>query len=272
MRAALVAAGLLVAATVAAHVALQPLDDDAGKRALRYAAAGPSVAGLLVLFAACVAHAFRFDGRMRRAMLLLALALAGQLAGETFWLAANLSGTDAPRPSLADAGWLAFGLFALLGTATLMGRPGSTVGGEMAVSMGWALFVLVGSLGALVPRLNGGDATGIATALHFAYPVADVVAILLLGLAAARLPDDVPARPVQAMLAGLALAAVGHLGFALAAEQGALFTGDWTRAAALAGVALFGLGLASFEPREARAPDERVPRTDHRVRPAGPLR
>lgn len=262
-------AGALVATSVLAYAALQPFDADAGKRTWRYLAGIPAVLGLFALFALAALRAFRHQGRARKALLFLAFAVAGQFAGEALWLVANLGGRDAPFPSYADVAFLTFSMGIVLGPAAMLGRGERTPSGELVLSMGWALFVLVGALGALLPRYASGTDAIVGQTLGFAYPIADVLGILLFGLMVARLDDATPPRPVLGVLVGLALVTLGHFALALGAAQGTFFTGGWIDALLLLGVGIHAFSLATFDPREPPAPDFHVEHAVKTKRPQG---
>ncbi|HVF06315.1 MAG TPA: EAL domain-containing protein [Frankiaceae bacterium] len=166
----------------------------------------------VALAAVALRESFRSAGRRRVHLLVLGLAGAAWAAGEALWSVYEvLLGRDAPFPSWADVGYLAFVPLAALATMLLPDMPGdgrarlrATLDGLL---IGGALLFL--SWSTLLGRAyeQGGE-TALGAAIAVAYPVADVV---LATIALSVLTRVRAAARVQALCV-----AGGLLGFVVA--------------------------------------------------------
>jgi diguanylate cyclase (GGDEF)-like protein len=134
-------------------------------------------------------HARGAADRVRTAWTLIAAACGAWTAGEAYWCWHTLRGDEAPFPSVADAGFLGF---AVLMAVALLVHPAP--GGRGAVTQrlldGLMTAGAVGLISWLttvgaVAHAAAGDAT-LQRLLLFAYPISDVLLVLLTVLLLAR--------------------------------------------------------------------------------------
>ncbi|HEX8002147.1 MAG TPA: EAL domain-containing protein [Mycobacteriales bacterium] len=178
--------------------------------------------------------------RRRRHLALLGAAGAAWAVGETLWAVYELLlGRDAPFPSLADVGYLAF--VPLVGLATLMlpeapgdGRGRLRIGLDGLLIGGALLFLSWPTV--LGPAYEAGGDTPLAAAIAVLYPVTDVLLATVALSVIARLPGRAKAQPL--LLAG------GLLGFVVADSAFAVQTMNETyRSGALTDLGWFAGGL-----------------------------
>jgi diguanylate cyclase (GGDEF)-like protein len=154
-------------------------------------------------------------GRLRAAWTALAAACGCWAAGQAWWAQHEIRGEGIPFPSLADVGYLAFPLLAAAGLL-LYPSDGGARGRWRRASDAVMTSAAVGlvswetALGALAERSSPEDP--LAWALFLAYPVLDVVLIVLAVLTAAR--TRYPRLPLGLVCAGLVALSVSDSAFA----------------------------------------------------------
>jgi diguanylate cyclase (GGDEF)-like protein len=134
-------------------------------------------------------RAVRSAGRLRATWAAFALACAGWAAGQAYWTAAVTSGRSTPFPSLADAGFLAFPLLAALGLLLYPAADGvrgrwQRTSDAVMTSAAVGLVSWQTALRTVVAERSGN--TLLETLLLVAYPVLDVLLIVLAVLTLAR--------------------------------------------------------------------------------------
>ncbi|WP_129339158.1 GGDEF domain-containing protein [Cellulomonas endophytica] len=196
----------------------------------------------------------------RRAWALLALACGCWTAGQVVWTWFEVVlGRAVPFPSLADAGFLGFPAFSVLGALALAtARVRMRLGARTVLDgllVGGAVTVLSWDLVLQDVFLAGGDRLGLAIAL--AYPLGDAavlaIALLLLG----RSPAD---TGLHLLATGLVALAVADSAFVWSTTNGSFATGGAVDVAWLAAFALLAAAGA--------APDVRPRGDGGRERPA----
>ncbi|MGY1786835.1 diguanylate cyclase domain-containing protein [Geodermatophilus sp. SYSU D00698] len=179
--------------------------------------------------------------RLRLAWALLALACTSWGAGQAYWTVLATRG-EAPFPSLADVGFLGFCLFAV--PALVLHPAGGGRTGRLqrlldAVMTTGAVGLVSWqtALGAVL-RDDTGHHVGIRLLLA-AYPVTDVVLVVLAVLLVTRTPGD--RRPLNLVAAGVTALAVADSAFTYLSATGAYDGGTadvgWTAAFALLAMA-----------------------------------
>jgi two-component system cell cycle response regulator len=176
---------------------------------------------------ACLLRADRAD-RERVAWLFMAAAVLAWAAGEIYWAAAIEGNPNAPYPSPADVGYLAFYPLAAVALFELVRAR--------AHELDWRLWMdgLIAALGTaalgaalifeFVADRTSGTAIQVATTL--AYPLGDIFLLsLVVGIAA--LTRWRPGRTWTLLLAGLAAMAVADVAFTLQSYETSLPGGDW---------------------------------------------
>ncbi|MGY1591554.1 putative bifunctional diguanylate cyclase/phosphodiesterase [Geodermatophilus sp. SYSU D00708] len=177
----------------------------------------------------------RSAGRLRATWAAFALACAGWTAGQAYWTVEEVAGRLAPFPSPADAGFLAFPLFAAVGLL-LHPADGGVRGRWQRTSdavMTSAAVGLVSWQTALEAVVNGSTTNDpLETLLLVAYPVLDVllVVLTLLTLARSRRRD----ADLLLVGAGLVALSVSDSAFAFlqstSAYDGGVVDGGWVLA------------------------------------------
>jgi diguanylate cyclase len=227
------------------------------------------LAGAVAAVLACGITGLRAAGRERRWRLLMAAAFVGWGAGQGIWTWSQLVSHDAiPSPSPADVGYLTLPVFALPSLLVLAAagrsRGGRRTGGRSRLVLVLDALVIVGSMSILAWTLvlsrvvEAGAPTGAAFAVAVAYPVSDLilVVIVLLTLTLRRVGH----RP-QLLLLALGLVAISGSDstFAYLVSDGAQtlpLAGDIGFVAGPYLVALAALAPASTSGRErAATPD-----------------
>jgi diguanylate cyclase (GGDEF)-like protein len=176
---------------------------------------------------ACLTRAMR-GGRERAAWLAIAAAVFVWAAGEIWWTLYIEGNADAPYPSPADVGYLAFYPLAVLGLYLLVrARAGEL---DRRLWMDGVIAALgTGALGAalifeFVANRTSGTAIEVATTL--AYPLGDIVLIaLVVGVIA--LTRWRPGWTWSLLLAGIAAMAVADVVFTLQSYEATVPGGDW---------------------------------------------
>jgi two-component system cell cycle response regulator len=189
---------------------------------------------------ACLLRALR-GGPERAAWLVIGAAVLSWAAGEIWWTLYIEGNADAPYPSPADIGYLAFYPLAAFGLYLLVrARAGEL---DPRLWMDGAIAALgTGALGAalvfeFVADRTSGTALEVATTL--AYPLGDIVLIaLVVGVIA--LTRWRPGRTWSLLLAGMAVMAVADVAFTLQTYEATLPAGDWVEPIYLLSAVLFG--------------------------------
>jgi two-component system cell cycle response regulator len=196
---------------------------------------------------ACLLRA-RAGGPERAAWVAIGSSILAWAAGEIWWTLHIEGNPDAPYPSPADLGYLAFYPLAVLGLYLLVRARAEQLDRRLWMD-GLIAALGTGALGAavifeFVSERTGGTAVEVATTL--AYPLGDVILIsLVVGVIA--LTRWHPGRTFVLLLAGLAVMAVADVAFTLQAYESALPGGDWVEPLYLISAAL--LGGAAWQPQ-----------------------
>ena len=176
---------------------------------------------------ACLTRASAY-GRERSAWILIGLAILSWGAAEVYWAVAIENNPNAPYPSPADIGYLAFYPLAYAGLALLVRAR--------AHEINWRLWMdgLIAALGAaalgaafifdFVAEKAEGSALEVATTL--AYPLGDI-AMLAVVVGVVALTGWRPGRTWSLLLAGLATMVVADIAFTLQLTDEALPSGSW---------------------------------------------
>ncbi len=159
---------------------------------------------------------------------LLGIAILCWGAAEVYWSLEIEGNPDAPYPSLADVGYLAFYPFAYAGLTSLVRAR--------ADEINWRLWMdgLIAALGtaalgtAFVFDFVADKATGstVETVTTLAYPLADI-AMLSLVVGVIALTGWRPGRTWSLLLAGLAAMVIADIAFTLQSTDATLPGGDW---------------------------------------------
>ena len=212
------------------------------------------VGTMLAAAVACIAtarQARRSSIKAARSWTLLAAATGSWAVGEAVWSYYELlAGRQSPFPSLADAGFLGFAVFAVVG---LMLWPSVALTGAArwralldGVLVAGSLFIItwVTALGAAVH----GSGTALGWIVSVAYPVSDLVLITLTIIVVAH------ARPasragLRLLAAGLVCLCVADSGFAYLTSLGRYATGSPVDAGWFGGFLLIAVAATSAPPR-----------------------
>jgi diguanylate cyclase (GGDEF)-like protein len=176
---------------------------------------------------ACLLRASR-GGRERNAWLAIAAAVLAWAAAEIYWTLYIEGNANAPFPSPADAGYLAFyplavaGLYLLVRAQAHELDPRLWMDGAIAALGTAALGVAL--IFEFVADRTSGSAIEVATTL--AYPLGDVI-LLSLVVGVVALTRWRPTRTWTLLLAGLATMAVADVAFTLQSYEATLPGGDW---------------------------------------------
>jgi diguanylate cyclase (GGDEF)-like protein/PAS domain S-box-containing protein len=214
--------------------------------------------GAAVTVAAVAAHASLSSGTRRRRVHLLLLAAAGGAwaVGQTVsGVYEVLLGADAPFPSLADLGFLAFAPLAGIATLMLPEAP-PDARGRLRIALdgfliGGALLFLSWPT-VLGPAYAAGGETPLGAVVAVTYPFADVVLATIALSVVTRLPGRAKAQPVL-LAFGLAGFVVADSGFAAMTMGGTYRSGVLTDTGWVAGAFL--MALSALVPP---APEERA--------------
>jgi diguanylate cyclase (GGDEF)-like protein len=205
---------------------------------------------------ACLMRALR-GGPERGAWLAIAAAVFAWASGEIWWTLYIEGNPDAPYPSPADIGYLAFYPLAVLGLCLLVKAharrldPRLWMDGAIAAlgtaALGTALIF------EFVAARTSGTTAEVATTL--AYPVGDVL-VLALAVGIIALTRWRPGRTWTLLLAGLTTMAVADVAFTLQTYEAALPDGDWVEPLYL--ISAVFIGTEAWQPRAATIqPDAR---------------
>jgi diguanylate cyclase (GGDEF)-like protein len=176
---------------------------------------------------ACLLRA-RAGGRERPAWLAIAAAVFAWAAAEIYWTLSIEGNADAPYPSPADAGYLAFYPLAVLGLFLLVKAhakrldPRLWMDGAIA-ALGTAALGTALIFEFVADRTSG---TSVEVATTLAYPLGDVV-LVALAVGFIALTRWHPGRTWSLLLAGLATTAIADVAFTLQSYEATLPGGDW---------------------------------------------
>lgn len=189
---------------------------------------------------ACLIRARR-GGPERGAWVAIGASILAWAAGEIWWTLYIEGNPDAPYPSPADIGYLAFYPLAILGLYLLVRARASELDRRLWMD-GVVAALGTGAMGAalifeFVADRTSGSAIEVATTL--AYPFGDVLLIsLIVGIIA--LTRWRPGRTWTLLLGGLAVMAVADVAFTLQAYESSVPGGDWVEPIYLISAVLLG--------------------------------
>ncbi len=221
-----------------------------GGAALTSAVTGPVYDSVIVSAGiACLLRA-RASGRERPAWLAIAAAVFAWAAAEIYWTLAIEGNADAPYPSPADAGYLAFYPLAVLGLFLLVKAhakrldPRLWMDGAIA-ALGTAALGTALIFEFVADRTSG---TFVEVATTLAYPLGDVV-LLSLAVGFIALTRWHPGRTWSLLLAGLAATAIADVAFTLQTYEATLPGGDWVEPIYL--ISAVFIGAEAWQPEAA---------------------
>jgi two-component system cell cycle response regulator len=198
---------------------------------------------------ACLVRASAF-GRERRAWLLIGTGILAWGAAEVYWAAFIEGNPNAPYPSPADIGYLAFYPLAYGGLAMLVRARAHEI--DWRLWMDGAIAALgTAALGAafvfdFVAEKATGTSLQVATTL--AYPLGDIgLVAMVVGIVA--LTGWRPGRTWSLLLLGLSALAIADVAYTLQSTGEALPEGNWIDPIYL--IAAVCLGAAVWQPSEA---------------------
>jgi diguanylate cyclase (GGDEF)-like protein len=212
----------------------------------------------VVVFAAlaCLTRALR-GGPERAAWLAISASIFAWGAGEIWWTLYIEGNPNAPYPSPADIGYLAFYPLAMLGLYLLVRARAYELDRRLWMD-GLIAALGTAALGAallfeFVADRTSGSTIEVATTL--AYPFGDVILVsLIVGVIA--LTRWRPGRTWILLLGGLAVMAVADVAFTLQSYDATLPGGDWVEPIYLLSAVL--LGAEAWQPQADRIlPDAR---------------
>jgi two-component system cell cycle response regulator len=198
---------------------------------------------------ACFLRASR-GGPERGAWLAIGASIIAWAGGEIWWTLYIEGKPDAPYPSPADLGYLAFYPLAVLGLYLLVRARARELDRRLWMD-GLIAALGTGALGAallfeFVADRTSGSSIEVATTL--AYPIGDVVLVsLIVGIIA--LTRWRPGRTWTLLLAGLAVMAVADVAFTLQSYESTLPGGDWVEPLYVISAVL--LGVEAWQPQAA---------------------
>jgi diguanylate cyclase (GGDEF)-like protein len=198
---------------------------------------------------ACLVRASAF-GPERRAWILLGLAILVWGLAEVYWAAFIEGNPDAPYPSPADIGYLAFYPLAYAGLALLVRARAHEINWRLWMD-GVIAALGTAALGAafvfdFVAEKAEGTPLQIATTL--AYPLGDIMMVaMVVGVVA--LTGWRPGRTWSLLLAGLAALVIADIAYTLQSTEEALPGGNWIDPIYL--IAAVCLGAAVWQPAAA---------------------
>jgi diguanylate cyclase (GGDEF)-like protein len=205
---------------------------------------------------ACLIRARR-GGPERLAWIAIGASILAWAAGEIWWTLYIEGNPDAPYPSPADIGYLAFYPLAVLGLYLLVRARAGELDRRLWMD-GLIAALGTGALGAAFLVEFVADHTsgsGIEVATTLAYPFGDVVLVaLIVGIIA--LTRWRPGRTWTLLLGGLAVMAVADVAFTLQTYEASVPGGDWVEPIYLLSAVL--LGAEVWQPEADRIlPDAR---------------
>jgi len=198
---------------------------------------------------ACLLRAAR-GGREWSAWVAFAAAVLTWAGGDIYWTLHIEGNPDAPYPSPADAGYLAFYLLAILGLYLLVRARAREL--DPRLWMDGAIAALgTGALGAalifeFVAERTSGSAAEVATTL--AYPLGDVV-LLALVVGVIALTRWRPGRTWSLLLVGIAVMAFADVAFTLQTYEASVPSGDWVEPIYLISAVV--IGAEAWQPEAA---------------------
>ena len=198
---------------------------------------------------ACFLRASR-GGPERAAWIAVAASIIAWASGEIWWTLYIENNPNAPYPSPADLGYLAFYPLAVLGLYLLVRARAQELDRRLWMD-GLIAALGTGALGAallfeFVADRTSGTAIEVATTL--AYPFGDVLLVsLIVGVIA--LTRWRPGRTWTLLLAGLAVMAVADVAFTLQTYDSNVPGGDWVEPLYLISAVI--LGLVAWQPQAA---------------------
>jgi two-component system cell cycle response regulator len=198
---------------------------------------------------ACLLRAAR-GGRERSAWVAIAAAVLLWAAGDIWWALYIEDNADAPYPSPADAGYIAFYFLAALGLYLLVRARAREL--DPRLWMDGAIAALgTGALGAalifeFVAERTSGTTIEMATTL--AYPLGDVV-LLALVVGVVALTRWRPGRTWSLLLLGIATMAFADVAFTLQSYEAAVPGGDWVEPIYL--ISAVFIGAEAWQPEAA---------------------
>ncbi len=207
---------------------------------------------------ACLARASAF-GRERRAWQLIGVAILTWGAAEVYWSIFIDGNADAPYPSPADVGYLAFYPLAIAGLVLLVRAR--------AQEINWRLWMdgVIATLGTAAVGAafvfdfvaDKAEGTPLEIATTLAYPLGDI-AMLAIVVGIIALTGWRPGRTWSMLLAGLAALVVADIAYTLQLTEEALPGGNWVEPIYLIGAVC--LGASVWQPAaatEITSPQER---------------
>ena len=205
---------------------------------------------------ACLLRA-RTEESERKAWLALAAAVFVWAAAEIYWTLYIEGNADAPYPSPADVGYLAFYPLAVLGLYLLVKAHTGRL--DRRLWMDGAIAALgTAALGAalvfefVVDRTSGAT---LEVATTLAYPLGDLV-LLSLAVGVVALTRWRPGRTWSLLLLGLGAMAVADVAYTFQSYEATLPGGDWVEPIYLVSAAF--IGAEAWQPRAATIqPDAR---------------
>ncbi len=205
---------------------------------------------------ACLTRALR-GGPERAAWLAIGASILAWAIGEIWWTIYIEGNADAPYPSPADIGYLAFYPLAILGLYLLVRARAEELDPRLWMD-GLIAALGTGALGAalvfefVADRAEGSTAEVVTT---LAYPFGDVLLIsLVVGVIAVTRWR--PGRTWGLLLGGLAVMAVADVAFTLQSYEASVPGGDWVEPIYLFSAVL--LGAEAWQPEADRIlPDAR---------------
>ena len=195
----------------------------------------------------CLLRASR-GGPERSAWVAIGASILAWAAGEIWWTLYIEGNPNAPYPSPADLGYLAFYPLAILGLYLLVKARAQELDRRLWMD-GLIATLGTGAVGAallfeFVADRTAGSGMEVATTL--AYPFGDVLLVsLVVGIIA--LTRWRPGRTWSLLLAGLAVMAVADVAFTLQTYEATLPGGDWVEPLYLISAVL--LGALAWQPQ-----------------------
>ncbi|HEU5104956.1 MAG TPA: GGDEF domain-containing protein [Solirubrobacterales bacterium] len=189
---------------------------------------------------ACLLRARR-GGPERGAWIAIGASILAWAAGEIWWTLYIEGNADAPYPSPADIGYLAFYPLAILGLYLLVRARAGELDKRLWMD-GLVAALGTGAIGAafLVEFVaDHTEGSGVEVATTLAYPFGDVVLVaLIVGIIA--LTRWRPGRTWTLLLGGLAVMAVADVAFTLQTYEASVPGGDWVEPIYLLSAVLLG--------------------------------
>jgi diguanylate cyclase (GGDEF)-like protein len=198
---------------------------------------------------ACLIRASDY-ARERAAWVLIGLAVIAWGAAEVYWTAFIEGNPNAPYPSLADAGYLAFYPLAYAGLTQLVRARAHEINWRLWMDGAIAALGTAALGAAFVFDFVAEKATGspIEVATTLAYPLGDIAMVsIVVGVVA--LTGWRPGRTWSLLLAGLSALVIADVAFTLQSTDATLPGGDWIDPIYL--IAAICLGAAVWQPAEA---------------------